>query len=168
MYQYSFAITFWILFCREVRANPWHKLYAFQPATVLPNISPFLCLKLCYVSYFLNHLTQIALLFFFFRSSLPEVVCKEGVPRNFVKLTGKHLCQSLVFWYCCRPQIWNFIEKETLAHVFSCEFCENSKNILSYRTPPVAASVFLNVSFITSYTPHFTLFTFTSTLFYCF
>ena len=29
---------------------------------------------------------------------------------------------------------------ETLAHVFSCEFCEISKNTFSYRTPPVAAS----------------------------
>ena len=29
----------------------------------------------------------------------------------------------------------------TLAQVFSCEFCEISKNPLSYRTPPVAASV---------------------------
>ena len=29
------------------------------------------------------------------RSSLPEVLCKNGIPRNFSKLTGKHLCQSL-------------------------------------------------------------------------
>ena len=29
----------------------------------------------------------------------------------------------------------NFIEKETLAQVFSCEFCEISKNTYSYRTP---------------------------------
>ena len=28
-----------------------------------------------------------------------------------------------------------------VAHVFSCEFCEISKNTFSYRTPPVAASV---------------------------
>ena len=35
----------------------------------------------------------------------------------------------------------NFIQKETLAQVFSCEFCGISKNIFSYRTPPVAASV---------------------------
>ena len=34
----------------------------------------------------------------------------------------------------------NFIKKETLTQVFSCEFCEISKNIFSYRTPPVAAS----------------------------
>ena len=38
-------------------------------------------------------------------------------------------------------QACNFIKKETLAQVFSCEFCEISKNIFPYRTPPVAASV---------------------------
>ena len=27
----------------------------------------------------------------------PEVFCKKGVLRNFAKLTGKHLCQSLFF-----------------------------------------------------------------------
>ena len=34
----------------------------------------------------------------------------------------------------------NFIKKETLAQVFSCEFCEISKNTFLYRTPLVAAS----------------------------
>ena len=29
--------------------------------------------------------------------------------------------------------------KETLAQVFSCEFCKISKSTFSYRTPPVAA-----------------------------
>ena len=38
-------------------------------------------------------------------------------------------------WKAC-----NFIKKESLAQVFSCEFCEISKNIFFYRTPPVAAS----------------------------
>ena len=33
-----------------------------------------------------------------------------------------------------------FIKKETLAQVFSCEFCKISKNTFSHRTPPVAAS----------------------------
>ena len=32
-------------------------------------------------------------------------------------------------------------KKETPAQVFSCEFCEISKNTFSYRTTPVAASV---------------------------
>ena len=34
----------------------------------------------------------------------------------------------------------NFIKKETLAQVLSCEFCEISKNTFCYRTPLVAAS----------------------------
>ena len=34
-----------------------------------------------------------------------------------------------------RPKTCNFIKKETLAQVFSCEFREISKNILFYRTP---------------------------------
>ena len=34
----------------------------------------------------------------------------------------------------------NFIKKQTLVHLFSCEFCKISKNTFSYRTPPVAAS----------------------------
>ena len=32
-----------------------------------------------------------------FKSSSPEVFCTKVVPRNFTKLTGKHLCQSLFF-----------------------------------------------------------------------
>ena len=34
----------------------------------------------------------------------------------------------------------NFIKKETLAQLFSCEFCKISKNIFYYKTPLVAAS----------------------------
>ena len=37
----------------------------------------------------------------------------------------------------------NFIKKEALAQVFSCEFCEISKNTFSYKTPTVATSVLL-------------------------
>ena len=33
-----------------------------------------------------------------------------------------------------------FIKKDTLAEVFSCEFCEIFKNTFFYRKPPVAAS----------------------------
>ena len=34
-----------------------------------------------------------------------------------------------------------FIDEETLAQVFSCEFCDIFKNTFCYRTPLVAASV---------------------------
>ena len=36
----------------------------------------------------------------------------------------------------------NFIKKEALGQVFSCEFCEIFKNSFFYRTPLVAASGF--------------------------
>ena len=42
----------------------------------------------------------------------------------------------------------NFIKKETLAQVFSSEFCEISKNTFSYRTPPVAASDCIHIHFV--------------------
>ena len=35
---------------------------------------------------------------------------------------------------------YNFIKKETFSQVFSCEFCEISRNTFSNRTLPVAAS----------------------------
>ena len=68
--------------------------------------------------------------------SLTKVVAqrysvKRGVLRNFAKFTGKHLCQRL------------FFKKESLAQVFSCEFCEIFKNTFSSRTPPVAASALM-------------------------
>ena len=72
------------------------------------------------------------------RSSRPEVLCKKGVLRNFRKFTGKHQCQSVIF---NKVAGHNFIKKETLALVFSCEFCEIFKNAFFYRPPPVAASV---------------------------
>ena len=69
--------------------------------------------------------------------------CKKGVLRNFEKFTGKHLCQKL--FLIKLTESCSFIKKESLAHVFSCEFCEISKNIFFYRTHPVAASVLSNI-----------------------
>ena len=54
----------------------------------------------------------------------------KGVLINFAKFTGKHLRQSLFLNKVAglRTQACNFIKKETLALVFSCEFCEIYKN----------------------------------------
>ena len=41
----------------------------------------------------------------------------------------------------------NFIKKETLAQVFSCEFCETFQETYFYRTSLVAASVLISVTF---------------------
>ena len=85
--------------------------------------------------------------------------CKKGVLRNLTKFTGKHLCQSLFLnkvaglWHALRhatllkkrpmacTKACNFIKKKTLARVFSCEFCQISKNTFLHRAPLVAASV---------------------------
>ena len=49
-----------------------------------------------------------------------------------------------------RPDVFggacNFIKKETLAQVFSSEFCKISKNTFFYRTPLVAASALNTIS----------------------
>ena len=39
-----------------------------------------------------------------------------------------------------KPQACNFIKRQALAQVFSCEFCEISKNNFFHRTPLVAVS----------------------------
>ena len=70
-------------------------------------------------------------------SSRPEVFCKKGALRNFGKFTGKHLCQSPFF---NKVAGCNFIKKETMTQLFSCEFCEISKNTFSHRIPPLGAS----------------------------
>ena len=67
---------------------------------------------------------------------------RQGVLRNFAKLTGKHLCQSLLFNKVAGLKACNFIKKETLSQVFSCEFCKISTNIFFYRRPPVAVFVY--------------------------
>ena len=56
---------------------------------------------------------------------------KKGVIRNFAKFTGKHLCQKL------------FFKKESLAQVFSSEFCEISKNTFFTEHVWTTASVFI-------------------------
>ena len=48
-----------------------------------------------------------------------------------------------------RPEDCNFIKKETLAQVFSFEFCEIYKNTFYFRTPLLAASgVFINFAIL--------------------
>ena len=76
----------------------------------------------------------------FFRSSRLEVFCKKVVLGNFKKFRGKHLRQSLFFNKVAGLRLAILFKKESLAQVFSCEFCEISKNTVFHTTPPVAAS----------------------------
>ena len=64
---------------------------------------------------------------------LPEVFCKMDVLRNFAKLTGKPVPETL-FAGQTRPA--TLLKKDTLAQLFSCEFYKISKSTFFNRTPP--------------------------------
>ena len=64
---------------------------------------------------------------------------KKVFLENSQKFTGKHSAR-VSFLIELQASACNFIRKETLAQVFSCEICEFSKNIFLHRTPPVAVS----------------------------
>ena len=60
---------------------------------------------------------------FHFRKQLSGGFCKIGVLQNFAKFTGKHTCQSLFLKKGAGLRPETLLKKETLAQVFSCEFC---------------------------------------------
>ena len=73
--------------------------------------------------------------------------CK--VTKAFYKKVFLEISQNSQESTCARVsfliklQAWGsgtIFKSKALAKVFSCEFCEISKNTFSYRTPPVAAS----------------------------
>ena len=78
------------------------------------------------------------------RSSHPEVFCKKGALRNFIKFTGKHLCQSLFFNKVADLRLATLLKKRLWHRCFYCEFCEISKNTFFDKTPLVAASDLLS------------------------
>ena len=89
-----------------------------------------LCSKACNV---IKKLFFIYENFFFrslalwYRSSHRRCSVRKSVLRNFVKYSGKHLCQNPFFSKF-------FSKKQTLAQVFSCKFCRISKNTFLHNT----------------------------------
>ena len=77
------------------------------------------------IALFTRELLRVTVYYYYVTYASEAVVTrcsvKKGVLRSFAKFTGKHFYQSL------------FFKKETLAQVFSCEFCEISKNTFPYR-----------------------------------
>ena len=76
----------------------------------------------------------------------PGGVLQKKYSYKFAKFTGKHLCQSFSFNKVAglRPKTCNFIKKETLSQVFTCQFCEISKNAFFHRAPYIGNSIFKN------------------------
>ena len=51
----------------------------------------------------------------------------------------KNTCARISFVIKLQAESCNFIKRETLTQVFSCEYCEIFKNTFVYRTRPLAA-----------------------------
>ena len=82
------------------------------------------------------------------RSSRRRCSVKKGILRNFAKFAGKHMCQTLFFnTVAGRLQL---CYKQTLAQVFSCKFCEISKNTFFIEHLWAAASDYLQQQFVRS------------------
>ena len=64
------------------------------------------------------------------RSSRLVVFCKKGVLTNFAKFTRKHLHQGLVFNETADIQSLTLSKKEIPTQMFSCEFCQISRNTI--------------------------------------
>ena len=79
----------------------------------------------------------------FYRSSHQRCSMTESVFRNFRKFMRKDLSQNLFF---NKVAGLNFIKKETLAQVFSCEFCEVFKSTFFTKNLWTTASVFILLS----------------------
>ena len=97
-----------------------------------------------------------------FRSQLFRNV---SVLKNYIKFTKKHRCWSLFLkkWQTSYFQPAAFIKKETLARVFSCKFCQISKNIFFIEQLRVTASVTSmslkhDFEFIVYFSPNFYVF----------
>ena len=81
-------------------------------------------------------------LLFFFRSSHQRCSMKKGVLKNFTIFTGKHMRQSH-FFNKVAGGTCNFIKKDTLTQVFSCEFCKISKSTFFTEHLRTTASTFI-------------------------
>ena len=89
----------------------------------------------------------------------PTLICRTSHGRCSVRKVFSKISQNSQENTCTRgsfliklqAEACNFIKKETLAEVFSCEFCEISENTFPYRTPLVATSANNNTSFHLDY-----------------
>ena len=67
--------------------------------------------------------------------------CAKKVFFKLLQNSQENTCARFFFLTNLQTEASNFIKKESLARVSSCEFCEIFKNTISYRTPSVAASI---------------------------
>ena len=80
----------------------------------------------------------------FMQKQPPEVFCEKRCFQKFRKIHRKTPVPENTLKTLENTLACNFIKKESLAQVFSCKFCEISKNTFSYRTAQMTASVCRN------------------------
>ena len=107
---------YWQLYCFNLKCLSIVYMILETKEAVIQSCS----IKIILLKLFLNSLKNISAGVSFFRMSHGRCSVKIGVLKNFAKLTGKDLCQSLFFNKVAGHRPANVIKKETLALVFSC------------------------------------------------
>ena len=91
----------------------------------------YLCISFIVENIQFRHVDDIS------RPLLTEAVAQRfSVKKVFIKISQnpqENTCARVSF--LIKLQAWGLIKKEDLAQLFSCEFCEISKNTLFYRKP---------------------------------
>ena len=99
-----------------------------------------------------------------YRSSRLEVFCRKGVLRNFEKVTGKHLCQSLLFnkvtglrtvtllkkrfWYrCCPVNFSKFLKTPSITDHVRWLLLKTPVNQLIFREQFVDLQLYYSQTF---------------------
>ena len=99
--------------------------------------------KLKFYEFFDVHMDKILSTWEYYVQSTEVVVRSCSIKKVFLEIlqnSQENTCARVSFLINLQAEACNFIKKETLALVFSCEFRKISKNTFSYRTPPLSAS----------------------------
>ena len=84
-------------------------------------------------------------MFPFYTEAVDQRCSVKKVLLEIPQYSQENTCDWVSFFKnvaCLTPKACNFIKKDTLAQVYSCEFFKFSKNTFPYRTAPVATSVY--------------------------
>ena len=96
--------------CEHAAAIFFLNVSSLLPILFTSRCSPLLYWLISYEVLFLNLYLDDLFYKRMIEAPLPEVFCKKGVVKDFVKFTGKHLCQSrpaillkMRLWHRCFP-----------------------------------------------------------------
>ena len=123
------------LFC-SVRVYVSH----FPPNSFGKTVFVFLCCFFVFIYKWFSVSSFSVLFRIQCRRSRPKVFCKKDVLRNFIKFTGKHLCQSLLFNKDAGLKPATLLKRKLWHRCFPVNFMRLLRKLF-FRTPLVAACV---------------------------